>query len=318
MRGVRVGFVTWGCFVTVCGFAVLHSGRALAGNPRSSPLALRWEVVDGCPDAATAQHIIGDFLEQRGTQLTAAAAASVIIRQQPDRRFQAEISVRDASGSGERHIEGTRCDRVAEAAALIVAMTLESIELAERLKSPPAPLLPSGEPTRFSISAGVTGDIGSLPLPSLGVSVGLGLQLGLSRVEATGTAWLPRLGVDPSSGGAGEIGLFSAGIRGCYDVLRAAGDTLGVGPCLGAEVGLSFGRGVNQTPEARSEQGAWWAVLAGVELRQRTESGFGTWFSLEAGVPISRPVYVIEGAGRIFRASPVLGRAALGIAWTFR
>jgi len=318
--------------------ALLHAGLATAlvwltasaargDQPPIPGLELSWDSADECPERDAVLRSIAGFLPAPSARAYAnvAVAAEVAVERLPDGRFRAEIALRGAT-AGDRRLEGNDCRRVAEAAALIIAMTLDPLGSTERVTEGS---LAGGEHDRLALSIGAraAGDLGSLPQPSLGAGVVLGVHLDRAHAEAEAMAWLPRLtrltrltsdGAS-SLGGGGEIGLFAGALRGCYDFVRVAGLGLGFGPCLGAEAGLSTGRGIDVL-EATRRHGFWAAALAGLSARQLGAgvAGLGSWLSLELALPLARPVYAIDGHGEIFRASPLAARVSVGVTWSFR
>ncbi|MET0594142.1 MAG: hypothetical protein ABW133_15685, partial [Polyangiaceae bacterium] len=119
----------------------------------------------------------------------------------------------------------------------------------------------------------------------------------------------------PTSASGGEIGLFTAGLRGCLALFRGKSG-IAIEPCVRAEGGIARGRGFG-IAEPVSSSAPWGAAFAGIALRQWTAESFAAWLSIEGGAPFVRPNHVIEGFGTVFRASPVLGRLSFGLAWSF-
>jgi hypothetical protein len=296
---------------------LLSSARARADEPHIGALELSWDAGDECPEREAVLQTIAALLPEPGARAdeNAAVAADVRVDRLPDRRFRAQIVLRGAT-SGDRRLEGSDCLRVAEAAALIIALTLDALgTTAGVIERSPA----DGDAERLGLAIGAraAGDVGSLPQPSLGVGVVLGAQLGRAHAALEAMAWLPRV-TDAGAGGSGEIGLFSAALRGCYDLVASSRQRLGFGPCAGLEGGVSTGRGIAVLEPARRE-GLWGAALGGLSVRQLGSGpGLGSWLSLELAVPLYRPTYAIDGQGAIFRAAALAARAAVGMTWSFR
>jgi len=320
----------WG-FVVLC-FASSWSRAALADTGSDSDLVLGWSVADGCPDGAAARKAIDSLLGERRSRGHAPprAQVNVVITQRGDGRFEAQVSVHDVDASVERRFDGARCSNVAQAATLIVAMTLEPMSAAERMPAAaPASLPPtatevtptSAERVQIAIGVGALGDTGSLPQPSMGVTATLAVDVAATRLEVNASQWLARLALrGPHPDDGGEIGLISGGLQGCYDMLRGVSPDFALAPCLGGEVGSSAGQAQGRELENPRSRGALWvAVLASLTLRQRTASSVGWWFSAGAGVPVIRPNFVIKDFPQpVFQAAPVVGRASIGLTWSFR
>jgi hypothetical protein len=308
--------------VAAVGLAVAGSAPARADEPGRLPL--EWNVEDDCPDRAEAESAILEIVGQRAPSDASSDSVTVDIARLPGGRWEARIATHGDSGSGQRRLEGASCERVAEAAILIAAMTIDAVGVAHKAKttraaakrSPDAPLL-SAEHPRPVVGVRVPADLGSLPGPTLGLGVFVGVEAGRARVEGQGTIWAPRLALSgPTTGSGGEIGLYAGGVRGCFDAVQVSGGETRFGVCLGGEAGVSTGVAVG-IGASTHQKGTWAAGLAGVSLRQVGASGLAFGLSADLGAPIRRPAFVIDNFGVVFQASPVVGRASLDLAWIF-
>jgi hypothetical protein len=308
------------------GSLTLWSAFGRADEPKH--LDLEWNAADGCPDRVEAEAAIREIIGQRATTEADVDFVKVDITRLAADRWEARIVTHAASDTGVRRFEGPSCKRVTEATILIVAMTLDPMGAAEQIttlratehaEAPPRAVESPG----VMLGARVVGDVGSLPAPTLGVVGVLGIQSGSAHVEGEATVWLSRLADAPAPGpGFGEISLYTGGLHACWDAVQAFGGELRLGGCLGGEAGTSTGRGLYIPNPAPAQHGTWAAGLAGVSLRQVSSSGLTFWMSVDVGVPLRRPRFVIDAsAGQhplVFQASPVVGRASCGLAWIFR
>jgi hypothetical protein len=57
--------------------------------------------------------------------------------------------------------------------------------------------------------------------------------------------------------------------------------------------------------------------LAGFALRQANKRGLQASLVVDAGFPVFRPTFTVEGGRDLFRAEAVVGRVALSLAWVF-
>jgi hypothetical protein len=247
-----------------------------------------------------------------------------------DGRWGARILTRGPYGSGDRRFEGPTCNLVADAAVLVVAMTVDPTAIAKRIQSmreTPQAARPSSAPPqeqpRPRALAGLraAADVGSLPALTGGLGVVLGVQFVHWHLEGEATAWLPRLALaPPAPQRGGEIGLYGASLRACWDGVQSASRELRLGACLEGEAGVTTGQGTTGLARPDQTSGLWVATFAGVTARQVSASGLVPWLSLDVGTPIRRPMFVIEsGTSRafVFQASELVGRAAMGLAWIF-
>jgi hypothetical protein len=316
--------------------ASLGVGLAVVASPyvarASEPLRgvdLEWHAAPGCPDETWARDAVGDYLGKRKLDAVKPITVRVEITPAPGGRWRAELLL-GAGATGDRRFEGATCARVSDAAVLIVALMVDPVEVVTRIDSPRAEprrdvlsageVRPQTERERASVvSIGVqaTADAGSLPLPSAGGGIAVGLRLGRALIDVDVVAWVPRRALrGPAPGSGGEIGLTTAGLRGCFVALQSAPAGVGVAPCLRVEGGLAHGRGFG-IAEPASASNFWGAVFLGASVHQLTSASLGAWLSIEAGMPFVSPRYVIEDFGTVFRAGPLLGRVSLGLGWSF-
>jgi hypothetical protein len=293
--------------------------------------ALEWNAGSACPDKAAAESAIQDLLGSRTAAADPSDIVQVELSEQPDGRWEARIRARGTSGSGERRFVGPTCELVTKAAVLVVAMTLEPMATAQRVtamteasQTPTSAPLPAREHLRMSAGLRALVDLGSLPGASGGLGLVLGVHSGRWHFEGEGTAWSPRLALaEPEEDKGGEIGLYTGGLRGCWDGVRSASGGLRLGGCLDGEAGLTTGKGTVGIAQRHETSGLWAAVFAGLTARQVTASGLMPWLSLDVGTAVRRPSFVINPGSRlappvlVFQASEVVARAALGLAWIF-
>jgi hypothetical protein len=292
-------------------------------------IELTWSAPSGCPDEAWARHAIRGYLGERKLDSAKPIDVRVDITPIAGGRFRAAISL-EGGASGDRRFEGASCARVGDAAILIVALMFDPVEVVTKMEAPAERQASergaSSERDRgargasaartFEIAFQATGDVGSLPEPTLGAGLVAGVRLGRTLLAADAVAWFPRRAYGgPIAGGGGEIGLLTASLRGCFAGFRAFGTALWFEPCVRGEGGISSGRGFGLA-EPTSSTAPWGAAFVGFSIRQSPADSLAAWLSLEGGVAFVRPSYVIEDFGPVFRAAPVLGRAAFGLVWS--
>jgi hypothetical protein len=307
------------------------SSRAVAGDALRG-IDLQWVAPSGCPDETWARTALAAYLGHRRSDTFKPTAVRVELSVAPGGRFRAALALDDGKG-GDRKFEGATCGRVADAAVLIVALTLDPLEVASQIETPPAVPrreAPStsasaeaprrstdGAGTTFELGVEATGDVGSLPEATVGAGVIAGLRMGRTLLEMDAVAWVPRRALGgPTPGGGGEIGLYTAGLRGCYAVVQAVESGILLAPCARLEGGVATGQGFG-IAEPTSSKNPWGAAFLGLSIRQSTAASLGGWLTIEGGMPFVRTKYVIEDFGTVFRASPVVGRLSLGLAWSF-
>jgi hypothetical protein len=297
---------------------------SLARAQTTSRFELEWSVPAGCLDRESARAAIDDALDASGAAYHAPAVVRVTITEASSGRWNADIWMYDATGSGERSFEGTSCEQVAQAAALIVALaiaTAPEIEPADaKMPRSPERAATSGAADRVRVTAGARwlGDLGSLPEPDLGLGIVVSLQYRRARAEGDASAWLPRTardGLVADSGG--RFSLYAGALRGCIDLLRSAGDAaLTLGPCAGAEAGVMVGRGFGLA--VRRAKGVFWgAGFLGLSARYLGAAPLWMGFLGELGLPFHRAAWQVDDVRTVFRPAPVVARVALGVGWLF-
>jgi hypothetical protein len=109
-----------------------------------------------------------------------------------------------------------------------------------------------------------------------------------------------------------RFGMTSLGARACWTALQTSSTTLDVAPCVGADVHLisasGYGADTNYGASAR-----WTTLAAGGLLRAKITSWLALRSRIEAFAALSRPTFVVENTGQVYRP-PTLGAAAsLGV-----
>jgi hypothetical protein len=166
------------------------------------------------------------------------------------------------------------------------------------------------DPRAGRVALGVlgSGDVGSLPHATLAGGLIAGLHWPRLRLELQALAYLPQVERSgPTLASNAKIGLYTASISGCYDVLGARDEARALGGCALLEGGLSQGES-HAISNSGSSQGLWLAGFTGLDVRQRVVGPLQLRLFAGVGLPILRPAYEIDPFGRVFRASPVLGR----------
>jgi hypothetical protein len=290
-----------------------------ASAPSAAASALTWRAPSSadCPTPAWATQSLRRLTSEEETPQRTHVPVDVSIERGARGRWRAHVVTRSASGGGERDVEGETCARVAEAALLIVAIALGPMELTARAHEVGL-LQPSAAGTRLALGVLLSGDLASLPAPTLGAGFFVEVVRDRLRGRADFSAWLPRTeraGPNPISGA--DVGLQAVSVVGCVDAIELLRERLRLGPCLGVEAGLTTGRGVGLRYPRRSRD-PWGAATVAVTLHQnQPDWPLQAWISLGAGYVPFRTAYTVEGYGTVFEAAPVFGRLIVGLSWTF-
>lgn len=262
--------------------------------------------------------------------------------------WRAELELIDADGRAQRSFEASSCDALAEAVALIVAVTLDPVAVTQALAGREAALVaptptpapkpaPEPNPTPRSDVAPPSDADGGItlvldddqpPAAPLRLRVGLSLHGGASygpttnafglvggRAALRGEAWRVELGarwITP------RRRLEDSGISARVDAwmleLRGCG-VPSPGPielpiCVGFEAGAVRGRGLDPLPDPTSASFAWLAPSLSVGLRWAPVDRFAFGPELQLVVPLTRGSFV-AGAALVDRLVPLGARALL-------
>jgi hypothetical protein len=307
------------------GAALLAIDLAAASSARSaSPdFAFSWDAPASCPDESAVRRQIDALLEEAppvSVRLTARAAVS---RDDEAGAWIVRLFTDRDGVPGERTIEAESCGALADATALIVALTLDPTHVrpvppvrtptpsgttapttpptspplprVERARVPPVrpPLIPE-EARRWELHgaalAEVGLDVGTLPKFAYGFTAAGAVLYGPLR---------------------GEVDLFDGGLRGCYSPLILQSAELG--PCGGVELGAIHGSGSGPTfkPSSPSPTGFWAALTLGARLTIRVTRRLGLALDVGAVFPLYLGAFQVPGT-TFFQPGAAEGRVHLG------
>ena len=319
------------------------SARAQDGDAEPE---VHWSAPSDCPTVA-------DFLAEVDH-----------LRQQPRSRSAADAQVtaevtRDSDGTGpyrlrlvivdcggkvrERRIEGETCAEVTDAAAVVLALSSDSLSSDVAAAVPAAPPVaaapvhaaPPGEerpskpasddkPTpwesstphplfwEFSALGGI--DYGALPAPAPGFGIGVSVGAAQHRFELRAIAWLPERAVFGARATLGlDVSLYAAALRYCHSLFEGQFD---FAPCAGIEAGAMVASSVS-VGAPQGGQGPWFAPMVGFRGSLRITSHVALSLDVEGLTLVSQPRFVIDSEGQVFQPPPVTGRTLAGIHMRF-
>ncbi len=273
--------------------------------------ALRWEAPDGCPGRDAVHAEVARLVGGRIPPGEPIAAEGRTIA--AEGAFELTLRTDVAGQHGERTVRADRCDELAAAAALILALMIDP-EAVARAEPEPTPLAPSlaralappareVEPPRAApapdarraaepfteagppspardgrlealFGAGIQLDVGTLPAVAPALVIEGGFGVPLIDGRVRLAFLFPQAGTSAELAGASaELMAFTAGVLAC---LRPIEQARALGLCADVAAGSVFGaaRGIS---EPRFGGGFWLAAGGGLALAWQP----APWFDLE-------------------------------------
>jgi hypothetical protein len=327
------------------GLAVL--GRALpASAGQEEAFTLSWQAPPDCPSpdtvrAEVARLLGGEIRLPAGRDFRASALVA------HEQAWSVSIETELAGRSGRRSIEAASCQDLADATALILALTIDPDVVATRpaRPNPPAPTPPPPPPppppprlpvptapvpaavqpapqkqsssNNFLLGLQAQGSQGTLPSVDLGLGGSVGVVGRRYRVEIRGAYGLRRDQIANAVTPAGAYGKFNflaATLAGCFNL---GGQAVAFGPCADAEVGVVSAQGFGVS-QSFSTSKPWLAIGAGGYAAISLGPRWSVPLHLDILAPLLRPEFVFKNVpSRVFQA-PVVGvRVSAGIELRF-
>jgi hypothetical protein len=294
-------------------------------KPQESPwLDLTWRAPPSCPP--------GPEIEREITRLVGSAPrdkgmlkATVDVAGSDDRVWRARVRSEYGGEIGERSLEGTTCRAVARAAALVVALTVDSHAGEEPLPPPrvpdlvlPPPPSPSPPPPRprthrWYVLLGPRSEAGLLPRPGVGAGIGVGIRFPVGSLEVTAAAYAPENFTVAGTATGGRFTLISAGARLCPRIVGAAIDLLA---CVTAEFDRLSAEGFGvTTPDTAATNLATFGVGPRVDFFPSRSLHLN--IGVDANFTPGRANFVLQPLGKVRSIDPLGGSARIDLAWYF-
>jgi hypothetical protein len=312
-----------------CGLA----SRARAVAP--APLVLDWQGPDDCQEAPRVTTEVQRLLGGESSASKLAARASV---ERTGRRWHLLLRMERAGHATVRELDAESCGAAADAAALILALTIDPSRalgdegVADGGREPPTRpppesgggegdagvlVLPEGgtlSPSADSGGGGLGGfliavaatDTGTLPRTAFGVGGGLGFALAPFRVEATLAYWpavSAEVATTPSRGGS-----FSMLVTELHGCALAEVSFLSFGGCGGLGFTSMKAEAFGVTTPI-SAGATWSSFVADALVVGRLSRLFSLRVNAGLTVPFARPTFEIAGLGLVHQPAAV----ALGL-----
>jgi hypothetical protein len=247
----------WPTISLLCAISLLFARERAAAEPE---LSLSWstkEPLSSCPDRAWAMARIESEIKRAPSADVSEGVQAIVEIEKRGSGYLLSLHSAVGGVQGARSIEGVDCRELAEAAILIVALSVSEADDARAHKSSdagaaserapqqrgeaahaPEPALRATQPRLgLFLRPEFVLELGLLKQrPTYGPELALGLEWGHYRVELAGL-WL--IGEAAAKGREIALRLAAARVRGC--ALFGAGRARG-GPCAGVELGDALGK----------------------------------------------------------------------------
>ena len=294
--------------LTALAFAGLLTRPAMAAE---EALQLTWRAPAPCPDEATFRAEIEALARKPSARETRPAlTVSVIVTESPSGAWQARIATLGGGRSGERIVSDARCEDVARAVALVLALALNPTEDVESATPFATRTAAPYESEHVSLGFDLIANSGTLPEFDLAAQSRLALELMPVSIELRIAGFLPESeSISAATRARAEAFAVELGAAGCYGHDVSA--RIGVQGCAGVEVDWLRATS-SDVAEPGSASGVWpspflegathWAVSDRAGLRLAAQVGRG----------LDRPRFAVTGDGVFFTPSPYLFRLGFG------
>lgn len=311
------------------------------------PVALEWRAPPTCPDGQVLLRELGALTEAGeladGPRVRVRVTATA--RQVGD-RHQLDLQIRTPSMSLRRRLEADACATLVQAAALLIAIAIDPLEVASQVSAasatpqlrlpadelplavtapepPPAPSPPRStapvrpRPTPRLRVAGLVRlegalDAGATPGVAGDVAGAVGLLRGRLRLELHGLYTAPRA-IDRGPAAVATLARWAVGARGCGRVVQGR---LEIPLCLGVEAGQWLAAGAGITVGRQQARPPWLGLLAGPGLVWSPHPRVGLGARAELVVAPLRARFTV-GEELVYTVDPAGLRVSAGVELRF-
>lgn len=269
-----------------------------ARDVSASDIVIEWTAPRECPGQSD---VVSGVERALGDGANASLTAVVRVTRAGD-TYRAKLHITSAAGLGDRELEDTQCEILAESVELVIALSA-SRSTAARGDVPRGAHHPG---LALALAPHATALAGALPALAIGAGVTVAVEgLAALRLELSGTYYAHQSstfgGTDETKVG-GVFDLLRLGARGCWLWTLGA---FKLGPCAGAQLyrieAAGFGGMISRPGES-----LMWAPAAGVFGRLQLFPQFGIHLSADAALPSTRQRFVFSDLGPLHRPSVLL------------
>lgn len=287
-------------------------------SPDDGEVELQWRAPAECPPSANVREQISRFVADGATTGTVdrVKVDATIVR--TGDRYVLELDLQLPTGALHKRIEADKCEVLASATALVMAVMLDPTAVVETVDRPvqeplapvaappPKPTPPPPAPRRPArrvqgiVRVLAAGTFGVLPRFGGGFGGSIGARIGRARVEATAFGELPQDATQSQQRDAGaRIDLWTVGARGCF---APAVKRVDFPLCAGVEGGQMRARGFG-LQLARRAAAPWLAFPVGAAVMWAPVPRFAFGGGVDGFVAATQPAFEIEDLGRVHTAN---------------
>lgn len=292
----------------------------------ANPLQIAWVAPAECPSE---DYVVRETTRLSGEiqRISRSVRARAVVAFESDRSWTVTLVTNVDGSDGHRSFSADSCQDLADATALILAMSANAPALVDASSSQhpidtttPEAVTPSiNRPHhRFEVGASLALDSSTMPSPCVGPAVDLSLLVGTFRIEASAAHGLSqRVSLEGSRNQGADFQLWTLGARAGPSWSRSKFE---LGPFAGMNLELLQASGFGG--EKPHEQGGFYPSLAaGALVVWRPLGSLSLRFSTQAVLPFARPSFVVvesnSAPGLLHRPASLTARGALGLGWDF-
>jgi hypothetical protein len=287
-----------------------------------SAVALQWEAPAACPDVAALRGELERYVSADAQRGDRPLRVHALVREDAG-RFVLDLELDAEGGIMRQRIVAERCEVLASATALVIAVLLDPAGVVERVEpSPPpveppiataAPVTPTPVTTptaapkrRRSLQAilrvAALGGTGVLPRFGAGFTAAAGIRGRLFRAELVATGMLPQRARAEGEDAGARVDAWTIGPRGCVvPEVR----TVELPVCTGLDAGQIRARGFGLQTALRPVA-PWVAIPLSASVLWAPAAAsrrFAFGPGVEAWVATTRPRFGIDDLGPLYRAA---------------
>jgi hypothetical protein len=263
-------------------------------------LELDWQAPAQCADAAELEsQVYARLPAQPRTQAPLHARGRIEV-------VQAGYRLQLETEQGRRTLLAADCEELVSAAALVLALLVDS---QARNEPQPTASAPTPRVVWALIRPELDADLGTLPHLAIGPGLSAGVRVYATSLELSGY-YLPSQNVrgPQQTATLGELHALAAGLGACQGLTSP----IELSPCLRVEYGHITGHGTNLI-SANAADAPWVLALLGVRVSAELVQRLHGVLELAIGLPLLGATFTVNPVGTVHQTGDIVGRFRAGI-----